>query len=244
RSDGRPAQLARQFTDAGRQDQPLTYYHRSGPLGDVFRMVGEAEISRSVAAVGLGAGAASAFSTEGSSYVFYEIDPQIQRIASDPEVFSYLNRMKGDFEVILGDGRLAMRGAPRDAYGIIILDAFSSDAIPVHLLTLEAVELYLSRLREDGLLVFHISNRFVDFGPLMAGLSRELGLVAMIKKDQEEGNPEHMQGKYPSDYVVMGRAGSVVGEFREVPGWYELARGEAAVLWTDKYSNVLRLLKL
>jgi hypothetical protein len=224
-----------------RQAEPMTYYHRSGPAGDVFALLDAAEDPQQVAVVGLGAGSLAGYARPGRHFVFFEIDPEVVRIARDSRFFSFLSGMEGSYEVVLGDGRLTLsRAAPRH-FDVVVLDAFSSDAIPVHLLTKEAVGTYLDKLKRNGLLVFHISNRFLDLEPLMAGLARELDLHCLIRRDCAPAAED--AGKLPSDYVVMGRDGSLIGQLEADPNWRPAEAGAAAPVWTDQYSNLTGLLK-
>jgi hypothetical protein len=224
-----------------RQAEPMTYYHRSGPAGDVFALLDDAGDRQQVAVVGLGAGSLAGYARPGRHFVFFEIDPEVVRIARDSRFFTFLSGMQGDYEVVLGDGRLTLsRAAPRQ-FDLVVLDAFSSDAIPVHLLTREAVTAYLEKLKRNGLLVFHISNRFLDLEPLMAGLARELDLHCLIRRDCAPAAED--AGKLPSDYVVMGRDGSLIGQLEADPNWRPAEAGAASPVWTDQYSNLTGLLK-
>jgi hypothetical protein len=221
--------------------EPLTYYHRSGPAGDIFSVLDAAGRQNQIAVIGLGAGSLAGYARQGSHFVFYELDPEIVRIARDKRFFSFLSGMQGSYEVVLGDGRLTLARAAAHRFDVIVLDAFSSDAIPVHLLTKEALATYLDKLKRDGLLVFHISNRFLDLEPLMAGLARELGLRCLIRRDFS--GKEEDAGKMPSDYVVMGRTGSLIGQFDAQPHWHPVDAGAEPPIWTDQYSNLIGLLK-
>src|ERR1041385_3467777 len=115
--------------------------------------------------------------------------------------------MKARYRVILGDSRLRLREAPAGKYGLLIMDAFSSDSVPAHLLTTEAMDMYLNKLSADGMLAFHISNRYLNLEPLLSGLSKRAGLAAFIRRDEER----HVVGRYPSVWVVMARSESVLG---------------------------------
>ncbi len=189
----------------------------------------------------MGAGSLAGYAKPGRHFVFFEIDPEVVRIARDSRFFTFLSGIQGSYEVILGDGRLTLSQAAPHRFDLVVLDAFSSDAIPVHLLTREAVATYLEKLRDKGLLVFHISNRFLDLEPLMAGLARELGLNCLIRRDSVSGAED--AGKLPSDYVVMGRPGSLIGQLEADPDWRPAETGAKPQVWTDQYSNLTGLLK-
>ena len=158
-----------QNTEPSRRREPATYYSHEGPLGDAFRALPGGP-GRRVAVIGLGTGSAAAYARPGDRWVFYEIDPAIERIALDRRLFTFLSDAPGEIQTRLGDGRLLMGPEPAAGYDLILLDAFSSDAIPVHLLTVEAMELYLRKLAPDGAVLFHLSNRFLNMEPVVAGL--------------------------------------------------------------------------
>jgi hypothetical protein len=232
-----------QFLDPTYQKLPLSYYHPTGPIGDVFAAYNRADLIQPVAIVGLGTGSISSYATPQDHFVFYEIDPDIEQIARNARYFNFLSGMKGSFEVVLGDARLALANAHAHEYGMIILDAFSSDAIPVHLLTKEALELYLTKIKTNGVLVFHISNRFLDLEPLMGCLAKKLGLFCLIRKDVSIKQEDKYAGKTPSVYVVMGRKGPVVNQLIHNAEWNKVTVRQKIPIWTDKYSNLIDLLK-
>lgn len=232
----------RQFIAAERQCEPLTYYHRSGPLGDVFSVYGAKPASPNVAVIGLGAGSMACYAQGGERWTFYEIDPAIIRIAQNTNYFSYLARCaKADLQFIAGDARLRLREAPAGGFGLIVLDAFSSDAIPIHLLTREAVELYLSKLAEGGLLAFHISNRYLELEPAVARLAEELHLVCRACDDSNLSREELAGGKEESQWVVLARRTDDLGQLNRKSRWLEVdAKGK---VWTDDFSNILSVFK-
>jgi hypothetical protein len=227
-----------QLNDETRKCEATSYYHKDGPLGQVFEIYNSKPVVRPVAATGLGAGTIGTYSAKGQEWDFYDIDPAIVAIASEPRYFTFLSDCtKGSYRVILGDARLRLREAPAGKYGLLIMDAFSSDSVPAHLLTTEAMDLYLNKLSADGMLAFHISNRYLNLEPLLSGLSRHAGLSAYIRKD---GEPNTAAGKYPSTWVVMARNDSTLGGLISDPRW---KRVEGDTVWTDDFSNILSLLK-
>ncbi|MCH7872134.1 MAG: fused MFS/spermidine synthase, partial [Planctomycetes bacterium] len=229
----------KQFIDPARRDEPLTYYHRTGPLGDIFATFdGDAAKTR-VAAIGLGAGSLAAYIGPGQSVTFYEIDPEIERIARNPDYFTFLTDCRGDMKVVVGDGRLTLAQAPDRHYGLIVLDAFSSDAIPTHLLTREAIELYLSKLEDDGVLAFHISNRYLNLEPLIAGLGADAGLVGLTRTDTNLTALEEADGKTPSIYAVLARKREHLGDLADHPDWTPLSDPSGVKVWTDQYTSIL-----
>jgi len=128
-------------------------------------------------------------------------------------------------------------------YGMIVLDAFSSDAIPVHLLTVEAVTEYLQALREDGLLVFHISNVFVDLEPVIANLAAALGLEAYVQDEVDISEEETKRGKMPSTWVVAARSAKTLDPIVRDGSWRRCVQRQGAALWTDQFSNVLSVMR-
>ncbi|MBX9623333.1 MAG: fused MFS/spermidine synthase [Gemmataceae bacterium] len=197
------------------KQEPLTYYHRTGPVGAMFYHLrtrdGGARAKDDVAMVGLGTGSASAYALPGQRLTFYEIDPAVKRlVGEDSPYFSYvtdaLNRgAKVDFR--MGDARLKLAEDEDRKYGLLMVDAFSSDSIPVHLLTREAVELYMQRLAPGGVLALHISNKYIRLEPVAAKIAHELGLAARVWNDNNEGRP----GKTASSWVVLARDAKDLG---------------------------------
>jgi spermidine synthase len=220
-----------QFLDA-RSADPTSYYTRSGPLGDVFGL----RRFQDVAIVGLGAGTMAAYGEPGQSMTFDEIDQADVDIASDPHLFTYLADSKADIRVVVGDGRIGLAAAPKASYDLIVLDAFSSDSIPVHLLTREAAAMYAERLRPGGLLVFHITNHTFDLRPVMRGLADSLGWVGIVG-DRESHDP----GASPSTWVVLAPTTQDLDAIAHREGWTPLPA--RSVGWTDDYSSVLRVLR-
>ena len=226
-----------QLNDQARKCEATSYYHKDGPLGQVFAVYNSKAAVKPVAATGLGAGTIGTYAAKGQEWDFYDIDPAIVRIASDPRYFTFLSDCtKASYRMILGDARLRLREAPSGKYGLQIMDAFSSDSVPAHLLTTEAMNLYLDKLSPDGLLAFHISNRYLNLEPLLSGLARREGLVAFIRKDEER----NVVGRYPSVWVVMARNDAALGAIAKDDRWQ---RVQGDMVWTDDFSNILSLLK-
>ena len=232
-----------QSTAPARSREPLTYYHRTGPLGDVFAALNGTEQAANVAVIGLGIGSAACYAEPGQHFVFYEIDPAVARIAGDPDYFTFLAECRGTYEVVLGDGRLTLAKALDRHFGLIMLDAFSSDAIPTHLLSREALEVYVAKLADGGLLAFHISNRYLDLEPLLANLARDAGLIALSRTDFEIDEAERLGGKYPSHYVVMARQADDAAKLSANPSWRRAVGGDGVPVWTDQYCNILKLFR-
>ena len=230
-------QHGRQFIDQSRRCEPLSYYHQGGPFGSITDALAEQHSAR-VAVVGLGAGATASYATPGQEWTFYEIDPAVVEIANDARYFSYIGGCsKGAIKFVLGDGRLRLKEAPDGYYSLIALDAFSSDAIPLHLLTREAVGLYLSKLADGGLITFHISNRHLDLSPVLGSAARHYGLTASIMRDGVVGD-----GKDASIWVVLARKPEDLKPLTVDTRWQSLAAPDNFRPWTDDFSNIFSVL--
>jgi spermidine synthase len=235
----------RQCRDEGRLCEPLTYYHRSGPLGVVFEAIqAEGQPPRRVAVVGLGAGATACYAEKGWDFTFYEIDPLVKHVAETPAYFSYLDGCaQGTCRIVLGDGRLKLSEAADASYGLIVLDAFSSDAVPIHLLTREAIQQYLARSTPDGLLVFNTTNNHLDLEGVVRDLAADAGLLALTSRDLKISDREFSIGKAPATYVVLARRREDFHDLDTDPRWRALPPREGAVPWSDDFSNVIGALK-
>ena len=164
----------------GHRGEPLSYYTRQGPTRTDLPSVRRPHPERRLS-IGLGSGAVAAYGRPGDHFTFYEINPAVARIASDPRYFTFVHDSKADVRIAIGDGRLELQKAPDHSYDLIVLDAFSSDSIPVHLLTREAAQLYLRKLRPGGLLAYHISSRYFALEPVVGGVVRSLGLTGLYQ---------------------------------------------------------------
>jgi SAM-dependent methyltransferase len=230
-----------QSLDPVKRKVPLSYYHPTGPLGQVFATFGT-ELNGPVAGVGLGAGAIAAYGRAGQEMTFYEIDPVVKRLASDPRYFSYLADSAANVRVVLGDARLSLQSAPDGHYQLMVLDAYSSDSIPVHLLTREALQLYLRKLRPGGLLAFHISNLHLDLRPVVAALARDAGLVCLVQEDTDVDEADAEAGKSPSQWAVVARNTGDVVRLTAAQRWFPETGTDSGRVWTDDYSSVVSVL--
>lgn len=232
----------RQFMEEARRCEPISYYHREGPLGSIFEAFDERPASPNVAAVGLGSGASVAHSRSGEQWTFYEINPAILALAQDRRLFTYLpDCAAAPVSIVLGDARLKLREAPSGAYGLMILDAFSSDAIPPHLLTREALRLYLDKLADHGLIAFHVSNRSLDLQGVVAGITHDARLIALVFDDR---NYEPEKGKEPSQWVVVARCPEDFGKLKADPRWQAIdEQKHHPEVWRDDFSNIISVFK-
>ncbi|HEV8058804.1 MAG TPA: fused MFS/spermidine synthase, partial [Gemmataceae bacterium] len=159
-----------QFTDPRLRREPLTYYTKSGPLGQMMRIIDGSKAHKKFALIGLGAGTSACYGRSGDALTCYEIDNAVVKIAKDTRYFTYLSDCAArgcQIEAILGDARLRLAEAPDRAFDVIIVDAFSSDAVPIHLITRQAFELYLQKLTPDGVLLIHVSNHYLNLDPVV-----------------------------------------------------------------------------
>ncbi|HQH71752.1 MAG TPA: fused MFS/spermidine synthase, partial [bacterium] len=233
-----------QSRDPEERKSPLTYYDATGPAGDIFQLLRAQPGPRRIGIIGLGTGSLAAYGQPGDEFTFYEINPQVVYVARDSKFFTFLADSAATIRIVMGDGRIALRSAPGQYYDSIFFDAFSSGSIPVHLITREAFELYRAKLKENGLLVFHISNRTLDLEPVMAGLARDEGWAAWAGRDQSSGTWERKAMKAPSTWVVMARRPEDLGILTQTPKWESLANLKRTLLWTDDYSDIVRLFRL
>jgi spermidine synthase len=230
-----------QSRELTRRMEPLTYYYKGGPLGDIFATVAQKPIRR-VAMVGLGTGTIACYGRPDEFWTFYEIDPMVVRIARTPRYFSYLRDCAPRTNVVIGDARVSLGAAADGEFDIIVLDAFTSDAIPAHLITREAVALYLQKLKADGVIAFHISNRFLDLRPVIIALANDAKVSGALG---ERAPDTEGRGKlyYGSRWMVLARNRETLSELVKIDGWYALGTSPESRLWTDDYTDVLGAIK-
>jgi hypothetical protein len=240
-----------QSLDPALSREPLAYFTRSGPAGNIFHALqsktlvsGTGEPRKANwAIVGLGAGAMACYRQPGESLTYYEIDPTVKRIASDQRYFTFLSQCAPAAGIVLGDARLKLRNAADGSYDLLDLDAFSGDSIPMHLLTREALALYQRKLAPGGILAFQISNIYLQLGPTLGALARDAGLVCLIRDDTAVSQAEIDAGKFPSTWVVMARSRADLGTLATDPRWTPVNVPPGTQVWTDDYSNLLRVIK-
>jgi hypothetical protein len=236
-----------QSTDPGKTREPLTYFHRDGPLGQLFGVMDHRLGRGHIGVAGLGAGAIACYGKVGGKLSFFEIDPLVVRIARDSGHFTYLAQCSGTPpRIVLGDARLTLAREPEAEFAVLVLDAFSSDSLPVHLMTREAVELYLRKLAPGGVLVFNISNRYLDLAPALAAIGRDLGLVGRISTEHRTGQRgERWQPmRFPATFVALARTREDLGSLWWDGRWAALPEAGSKTAWTDDFSNILEALHL
>jgi hypothetical protein len=223
-----------------RQREPLAYYHADGPVGDVFRALSQSDRVHNIAIVGLGTGAMASYAVPGQKWTYYEIDPSIAQIAQNDRLFSFLSRSQAPVNVVLGDARLKLQQEPDKKFDLIVIDAFGSDAIPVHLITREAVELYERKLSR-GLLLFHISNQNYDLAPVLANIAADAGLTAVHRENRDISEEQLKRGPLASHWVLMYKDPADALQLSDK--WEPLKRDPNRRTWTDDYSDVLSAVK-
>ena len=220
--------------------EPVSYYSRRGPLGDVMKSVA-AKPDLRVAAVGLGAGSIMGYAKTGQKWTLYEIDPFVAQIASNPTMFQFLSGSPAPYKIVLGDARQEIKTAPDGAYDVLVLDAYSSDTIPVHLITREALEIYREKLAPGGLLVWHISNKFFDLEPVIGRLASDGGWQSLIRLDLNVSDAvRDKEGISPSIWAVLARNRTDMGNLSRNANWRPLHTD--AQLWSDQKSSLWPIL--
>jgi hypothetical protein len=225
---------------------PTKYFSPQGPMGNIFESFASRTTPFRAAVVGLGVGTLAAYAKEGQEFDFYEIDPAVRTIASDPSLFTFLEiaeKSKGArIKIVMGDARLTIRGAGDASYDLIILDAFSSDSIPIHLVTKEAVAMYLAKLAPEGMLVFNATNRYMNIRPVLTAIAGELGLVS-YERDKFPTEQELRLGSDHSTWMVLARTPEHAGIIPRTLGWNRTTRRPDDPLWTDDAANILDVVK-
>ena len=228
-----------QWIDPARRREPLAYYHRQGPFGQLFTWRRADPRPLRVGLVGLGAGTLLAYAQPGDVWTAYEIDPVVDRLARDTRYFTYIADAPVRLRTVLGDGRLSLAADSSARYDVLVLDAYSSDAIPVHLLTREAIALYVRRLAPGGVMVFNLSNRHLNLQPVVAALALDQRLACRVRNDFDFPPAQFSEGRFPTRIAVMARSQADLGDLGRDPRWTEPALRPDLRLWTDDYSSVL-----
>jgi hypothetical protein len=225
--------------------EPMTYYHKKGPVGKLFEAIPAEKIKR-VGLVGLGTGAIAYYAKPGQAWTFYEIDPAVVRIARDPAYFRFLATCQADScEIVLGDARRQLSRVPDGHFDVIILDGFCSDAIPVHLLTREAFRLYFQKLAPGGVLAVHISNNHLDLPPLVARIAaRELDTPLAVRYCHDTPTDgEKADGKTASQWMVLARTEADLGKMATTRAHWDEVKVVDGPIWRDDFANLLKVWK-
>jgi SAM-dependent methyltransferase len=238
----------RQSLEPSRRAEPISYYQRKGPVGQLFAELDRRPGSVHMAVVGLGTGTLAAYARPGDRVTFYEIDRLVRDVAFDPAYFTYATDARDravTVRVELGDARIRMEAVkqdrPEERYDVILVDAFSSDAIPVHLLTREALRLYFDLLAPRGILALHISNRYLRLEPVVAALAEEAHYARLL----QDGGIDDIRGAVEASWAILARRTEDFGEMASDSRWTQTRLGvEPAVgAWTDDFHNLLSIFK-
>ncbi|HTZ97571.1 MAG TPA: fused MFS/spermidine synthase [Terriglobales bacterium] len=222
-----------QFLSGGRRLEATTYYARNSGVGLAIKSVAQQGPVK-VGVIGLGAGTIAAYGRPGDDYTFYEINPLVIEVANNE--FSFLRQSRAQVNVVLGDARLSLEKGPSQQFDVLAVDAFSSDAIPIHLLTREAFQLYARQTKSTGLIAVHVSNKYLDLEPVVAAAATTLGRRAVLI----DSPPDEAQEIYRASWILVG-SDSVLNR-PEFPSWWSV-KGTSKDLWTDDYSSVLQTFK-
>ncbi len=230
-----------QSMDAARIREPQSYYVRSGPAGDLVALAkaraGAGPID--IGVIGLGAGALAGYIQPGTEMTFFEIDPVVVRVASDPSYFSYLSGAPVKPAIVLGDARLSLATEPTGRFDLVVLDAFSSDSPPVHLLTAEAIADEIRTTRPGGVVAFHVSSRYYDLAPPVAAAAIGQGLTVLER--WHAVGPVHEPGETPSHWLAASRDAGAIEALRAA-GWTDVVPADHP--FTDDYADLIRYLHL
>jgi len=221
---------------------PLTYYSRPGPIGQLFAEFDNENQHWHIGAVGLGAGALACYTKEGQLWKFYEIDPLVVEVAQNPAWFSYLSRCNKQAEMIVGDARLSLLKEADASFDLLIMDAFSSDAVPTHLLTREALQLYFSKLKDNGLLAFHITNRHLALKKVLADHVNQLHLAALLQEFKPETDVPLVVA---TDWVVIAKQPERLQRLQQsrLGHWQKLPLTFGLQPWTDDFTHIIGIWK-
>lgn len=226
-----------QHLEAKRRDEPSTYYAKDGPIAEIIGRIQAENPAPTIGVVGLGAGSLACYRRPADTWRYYEIDPLVVRLASDPRYFTFLQDCAGQTPIVVGDARLTLAGEPDGLFSLLVIDAFTSDSIPVHLLTSEALSLYVDKLTPGGIVVVHISNRHLDLEPVLARGAAVLGLVGRSGRKIETSADRISSSA--SIWIALARDDSVFQRLGVDPRWKALPAADGGRPWTDAYSDVI-----
>lgn len=231
--------------DRARRLIPLSYYNDAGPLGSIFAGFAATAPSGRVAVAGLGVGTIASYARPGQEFVFFEIDPEVVRIARDPRWFSFLADCDGAVRVVVDDARLALDREPDGSLALLVIDAFTGDSVPAHLLTAEAFELYGRKLTPDGILALHVSNQYLDFVPVVEAAAAAGGWMGVQARDADV--PAE-QARSPSEWIALSRSLGTVKAIYARPTsdrwrWRPIAETPRRRPWTDDRTAIAEALR-
>jgi hypothetical protein len=231
----------KQFADAARRCDPISYFHSDGPFGDIVKAFEASPTPKNVGVIGLGVGSMIGYARPGDDWTFYELNPEVIKIARNKAYFTYLSDCsRQEVRIVSGDARLKLRESLDRNFGLIVFDAFNSDAIPTHLLTIEAIGLYLSKLGGNGLLAFHISNRSVDLRPVLAAAADAVDAECLWRRDTNESSAK---GNDASEWVVLVRRANSLEGLAPLLKWERITSTDRGAMWTDNYASLLKVIR-
>jgi hypothetical protein len=219
------------------QPEPITYYHKEGGIGQAISAIRERKgAPLRVAVIGRGSGTLVCASEPGEEWKFFEIDQSMVDTARDPKYFTYIHVCEPNLEPVIGDARLTFAREPDGVYDLIIVDAYSSDAIPIHLATEEAMEIYKSKLAPQGAVVMHVSNRHLELSSVVVGIADANDLKSWVYSEDSGRDNEYI---FSTTVVVSAREEADVGKLASSDQWTLTEAEDDQRVWTDDYSNVL-----
>ncbi len=217
--------------------EPISYYHKDGGIGQAITAIRERKGGPiRVAVIGLGAGTLTCASEPGENWKFFEIDQSMVDTARDPKYFTFIKNCEPDLQPVMGDARLTFAKEPDGIYDLIIVDAYSSDAIPIHLATEEAMEIYKNKLAPQGAVVMHVSNRHLELASVVVGIADANDLKSWVYSEDSGRDNEYI---FATSVVVSAREEADVGKLASSEQWALTEADETQRVWTDDYSNVL-----
>lgn len=226
-----------QFLAPARRMEPTTYYGPTSGIGRIIGIKSDAAKSIRVGVIGLGAGTLATYGRPGDLYRFYEINPQVIDLAKTE--FTFLGSSKAKIETLLGDARLTLEGEAAQGYDVLAIDAFSSDSIPTHLMTYQAMGVYLKNMKADGVIAFHVTNRFLHLAPVVKRIAEEYGLHTVLVAD----DPDSKSDLATTDWVLVSRDKAVLENKRITESMEKIGEIPGLRLWTDSFNNLFKILK-
>lgn len=221
---------------------PTTYFSRPGPIGQLFTVFDKANDNWDIGIIGLGAGTLSCYTKAGQSWAFYELDPLVIDIASNPKYFTFISQCNPKIRMVPGDARLSLEKEPDHKFDLYIVDAFSSDSIPTHLLTQEAIKLYFDKIKPDGILALHITNRHLALKKVLSDHAQQLHLAALI---QEFKPQQDIPLVIATDWIVMAKKPETLEPLKQsqLGSWQKLPLYFGIKPWTDDFTNIVTIWK-